>query len=348
MKHLDIEHSCSPDGARVTKVAINGMGRIGRAVLKVLFDEPGLELVAVNDLLPAEQLAYLLKFDSVYGRFVKDVRPSAGRLQVAEKEVQVFAEKDPARLPWMSLGADIVFECTGRFTDREGMSGHLRAGAHHVLLSAQSKSDDIPTVVYGVNSPGREDNLVSCASCTTNCITPVVEVMGRRIGTRKIAFTTVHAYTASQNIVDGPAGKWRRGRAGAANLVPTDTGAARATIRALPEYRDRFDGIAIRAPVPSGSLSDMVFLTERETTEDEVKAMFREESQTTRYAGVLGVSDEEIVSSDIVGDPRASIVDLKMTQVIDGDLVKILSWYDNEWGYASQMVRVAGYLATTG
>ena len=199
--------------------------------------------------------------------------------------------------------------------------------------------------MYGVNQPAADAQLISCASCTTNCITPVVEIVGRRIGIKKVALTTVHAYTSSQNIVDGPSKKIRRGRAGAVNLVPTDTGAARATVKALPQYKNRFDGIAIRAPIPSGSISDMVFLTERQTTRDEVNGIFKEESQTDRYRGVLGTSDEEIVSSDIIKDTRASIVDLKMTQVTDGDLVKILSWYDNEWGYSSQMVRVAEALS---
>jgi glyceraldehyde 3-phosphate dehydrogenase len=323
------------------KVAINGMGRIGRAVFKIISGSPGLDLVAVNDLASIEQMTYLLKFDSVYGRYDREINRDGDRLVVEGKRVRVYSEKDPARLPWKQLGVDVVFECTGRFTDREGMSKHLQAGAKKVLLSTQSKSEDIPTIVYGVNNAEKKDQLISCASCTTNCITPVVEIMGRRIGVKKVALTTVHAYTASQNIVDGPSRKMRRGRAGAVNLVPTDTGAARATVKALPQYKDRFDGIAIRAPIPSGSIADMVFLTEKQTTKDEVNRIFKEESETERYSGVLGTSDDETVSTDIIKDPRASIVDLKMTQVVDGDLVKILSWYDNEWGYSSQMVRVA-------
>ncbi len=325
----------------MARVAINGMGRIGRAVFKIVLDTPGLKLVGANDLLGPEELAYLLRFDSVYGRYERNVAHEASGLVVDGTRIRLSAEKEPSHLPWRDDAVDIVFECTGRFTDRDGMSQHLTAGAKRVLLSTQAKSEGIPTVVYGVNSAGRNDALVSCASCTTNCITPVVEVMGRRIGIKKIALTTVHAYTASQNIVDGPGRKIRRGRAGAINLVPTDTGAARATVKALPQYKDRFDGIAIRAPIPSGSISDMVFLTERETTEDEVNRIFVEESKSPRYSGVLGTSDEHIVSTDIIKDTRASIVDLEMTQVVDGDLVKVLSWYDNEWGYASQMVRVA-------
>ncbi len=325
----------------MARVAINGMGRIGRAVFKIVLDTPGLELVGLNDLIEPAELAYLLRFDSVYGRYQREVGHEGSDLMIDGRKIRLNAQKNPASLPWQELGVDIVFECTGRFTDKDGMSQHLQAGAQKVLLSTQAKGEGIPTVVYGVNSAGSDDRLISCASCTTNCITPVVEVMGRRIGIKKVALTTVHAYTASQNIVDGPSRKIRRGRAGAINLVPTDTGAARATVKALPQYKNRFDGIAIRAPIPSGSISDMVFLTERETTEDEINAIFVEESQSSRYTGVLGTSDEEIVSTDIIKDSRASIVDLKMTQVIDRDLVKILSWYDNEWGYSSQMVRVA-------
>jgi glyceraldehyde 3-phosphate dehydrogenase len=325
----------------MTNVAINGMGRIGRAVLKIVWETPGLRLVAVNDLVPPEQLAYLLRFDSVYGRYEKTVEHGNGSLTVGGRSVKVFGEKDPERLPWKDLDVAVVFECTGRFKDRESLSRHVRAGARKVLLSTQAKDEGISTVVHGVNVPDKDVELISCASCTTNCITPVVEVMGRRIGIKKVALTTVHAYTASQNIVDGPKVKTCRGRAAAVNLVPTDTGAARATTRALPQYRNRFVGVAIRAPVPSGSLSDMVFVTERETSVGEVNAVFEEESRTERYAGVLGTSGDAIVSSDIIKDARASIVDLSMTQVVDGDLVKVLSWYDNEWGYSSQMVRVA-------
>jgi glyceraldehyde 3-phosphate dehydrogenase len=325
----------------MTRVAINGMGRIGRAVFKIALDTPGLELVGLNDLMGPEELVYLLRFDSVYGRYEREVTHEGPDIIVDGRKIRLSTRKDPSSLPWGELGVEIVFECTGRFTDKDGMSQHLRAGAKKVLLSTQAKGDGVPTVVYGVNSAGSDDRLISCASCTTNCITPVVEVMGRRVGIRKVALTTVHAYTASQNIVDGPSRKIRRGRAGALNLVPTDTGAARATVKALPQYKDRFDGIAIRTPISSGSISDMVFLTEHETTEDEINAIFVDESKSPRYMGVLGTSDEEIVSTDIIKDPRASIVDLKMTQVIDRDLVKVLSWYDNEWGYSSQMVRVA-------
>lgn len=329
----------------MANVAINGFGRIGRATFKILLDTPELELVAINDLVPTDNLAYLLQYDTVYGRYEKPVKAKDGALAVGGKEYRVLHEKDPATLPWAELEVDVAFECTGRFTNMEDLEKHLQAGAKNAILSAASKSSELVHIVYGVNtSDSDSEQMVSCASCTTNCITPVVEVMGRRIGVTKAIMTTVHAYTSSQSIVDGPSKKFRRGRAGAANLVPTTTGAAVATSRALPEFKDKFDGVAVRAPVPVGSISDIVFVTRRETSAEEVKDIFRDESQTDRYRGILGVSEDPIVSSDIIRDPRASIVDLEMTKVVDDDLVKVMAWYDNEWGYASQMVRQALYM----
>jgi glyceraldehyde 3-phosphate dehydrogenase len=330
----------------MAKVAINGLGRIGRAAFKIVLDTPELELVAVNDLIPTENIVYLLKYDTVYGRYQKKVRAEGESIVVDAKEYLVFHEKDPAQLPWDNLEVDIVLECTGVFTKREDMKKHLQAGARHVILSAPTKSEDVDTIVYGVNKPGDGSvQMISCASCTTNCITPVVEILGRRIGIVKAIMTTVHAYTASQGIVDGPSKKVRRGRAGAANFVPTSTGAAIATTKALPQYAGKFDGVAVRGPVPAGSLADLVFLTERDTSVDEVNRIFREEAQSDRYQGVLAVTKDPIVSSDIIGDPHASIVDLEMTQVVDGNLVKVMSWYDNEWGYTNQMVREAVAIA---
>jgi glyceraldehyde 3-phosphate dehydrogenase len=325
----------------MAKVAINGLGRIGRAALKIIRNTPELELIAINDLVAPDNLAYLLKYDTVYGRSENSVEAKDGSLVVDGSSYKLFSEKDPSRLPWDQLGIDLVFECTGIFTKRPDLEKHLEAGARFVVLSAPSKTEDMDMVVYNVNEPGGPVQMVSCASCTTNCIAPVVEIMGRRIGVKKAIMTTIHAYTASQSIVDGPSKKWTRGRAGAANLVPTTTGAAVATTKALPQYSGKFDGVAVRAPVPVGSLSDIVFLTERETTVDEVNYVFREEANTDRYRGILGVSEDPLVSSDIIQDPRASVVDLTMTQVVDSDLVKVMSWYDNEWGYTSQMVREA-------
>ncbi|MGQ0713696.1 MAG: type I glyceraldehyde-3-phosphate dehydrogenase [Gemmatimonadaceae bacterium] len=324
-----------------TKVAINGLGRIGRSILKLVIDEPSFELVAVNDLVDAENLGYLLRFDTVYGRYSKTVAVEGDNLVIDGREVGTLNTRDPAELPWRDLGVELVFECTGALTRREDLEKHIRAGARMVLLSAPSKSGDIETVVHGVNGPGGDAAVISCASCTTNCITPIVEVIGRRIGFEKALMTTVHAYTSSQAIVDGPRKDFRRGRAGAANLVPSTTGAARATTQALPQYAGLFDGIAIRAPIPVGSIADVTFLTSRKTTVEEVNQIFAQEAETERYERVLGVSRDPLVSSDIVGDPRASIIDLGLTKVVDGDLVKVMSWYDNEWGYANQMVREA-------
>ncbi len=330
----------------MAKVAINGLGRIGRAAFKIILDTPELELAAVNDIAPTDNLAYLLKYDTVYGRYEKTVEVDGDALVVDGRRYQVFQERDPAQLPWGELGVDIVFECTGVFTKREDLKKHLEAGAKYAILSAPSKSKEVPTVVHGANTPEEEAvRMISCASCTTNCITPVVEVMGRRIGIKKAIMTTIHAYTSSQSIVDGPAKKIRRGRAGAANFVPTSTGAAIATTQVLPQYEGRFDGVAVRGPVAVGSIADIVFLTERETTVEEVNGIFTEESGSERYKGILGVTEDPIVSSDVIKDPRASIVDLGMTQVVDGDLVKVMSWYDNEWGYASQMIKEAVRLA---
>ena len=324
-----------------TRVAINGFGRIGRAILKVLMDTPQLELVAVNDLVGIDNLAYLLRYDTVYGRYSPAVAVDDHDLIVAGRRIRALSTRDPLDLPWKELGVDLVFECTGALTQRADLEKHVRAGARIVLLSAPSKDGEVETVVHGSNAPGGDAFIISCASCTTNCITPVVEVIGRRIGFAKAAMTTVHAYTSSQSIVDGPSKSFRRGRAAGANLVPATTGAALATTRALPEYAGRFDGVAIRAPIPVGSIADITFVTTRRTTTEEVNQILTEESATDRYSGVLGVSHDPLVSSDIIGDPRASLVDLDLTRVIDGDLVKVMSWYDNEWGYANQMVREA-------
>jgi glyceraldehyde 3-phosphate dehydrogenase len=324
-----------------SKVAINGLGRIGRSILKLVVNEPAFELAAVNDMMDSDNLAYLLRFDTSYGRYGVPVDVQGGDLVVDGRRLRTLRTRDPLELPWKELGVDVVFECTGAFTRREDLEKHVRAGARIVLLSAPSKGGDIETVVHGANTARGEASLISCASCTTNCITPIVEIIGRRIGFSKAAMTTVHGYTASQSLVDGPDKRHRRGRAAAANLVPAETGAARATTRALPQYEGVFDGVAIRAPVAVGSIADITFLTSRTTTVDEVNHILSEEAGTKRYAGVVGVTRDALVSSDIIGDPRASVVDLALTRVVGGDLVKVMSWYDNEWGYANQMIREA-------
>jgi glyceraldehyde 3-phosphate dehydrogenase len=328
-----------------TKVAINGLGRIGRALLKLVIDRPELELVAVNDLADIENLAYLLRFDTVYGRYSKSVTVEGSHLVVGGRKLRTLKNRDPAELPWKELGVELVFECTGALKRREDLEKHIRAGTRFVILSAPSQGGEVETVVHGANVPQGAPSIISCASCTTNCITPIVEIVGRRIGFRKAMMTTIHAYTSSQSIVDGPSTSFRRGRAAAANLVPATTGAALATTRALPEYGGLFDGIAIRAPLTVGSIADLTFLTSRPTSVTEVNRIFTEEAASARYTDVLGVSNDPLVSADIVGDSRASVVDLELTKVVDGDLVKIMSWYDNEWGYANQMVREAVSMA---
>jgi glyceraldehyde 3-phosphate dehydrogenase len=325
-------------------VAINGLGRIGRATLKVLKGDPTLNLVAVNDLVPVENLAYLLKFDSVYGRWDTEVTAKESYLQIGSRTCKVLGERDPAKLPWRELNVELVFECTGAFRKAEDLAKHTQAGAEYVILSAPVKGEDVPTVIHGVNGSAG-NRVISCASCTTNCITPIMEIMGRRVGIRKAIMTTIHAYTATQAIIDSGEHDFRRGRAAAANLVPATTGAAVATTRALPEYKGKFDGIAIRVPVAIGSLADTVLVTSRATSVEEIKAIFCEEASTQRYRNVVAVTEEPIVSSDIIRQSYASIIDLSMIRVIDEDLVKIVSWYDNEWGYANQMVREAIALA---
>ncbi len=321
--------------------AINGLGRIGRATLKIMLDRDDFNLLAVNDLVPVSNLAYLLKYDTVYGKYDKDVKSADGALVINGKEIKVLSEKDPSNLPWKDLGIDTVFECTGIFTKRDELQKHIEAGAKRVVLSAPAKSEDISTVLHGVNTESGEEQIISCASCTTNCITPVVEVMQRRVGIEKAIMTRVHAYASSQGIVDSPAKKVRRGRTGAANQVPTSTGAAAATGKALPEVHGKFDGAAIRCPVPVGSITDIVFVTSKDVTVEEINNIFMEEAESNKYNGILGVAEDEFVSSDIISDPRSSIVDTVMNQVVAGNLVKVMSWYGNERGYANQMVKEA-------
>ena len=327
----------------MANVAINGMGRIGRATLRVVMDTPELNLVGVNDIADPENIAYLVKHDSVYGRYPADVSYSDGKLHVGDEAIPFYSERNPADLPWDELGVDIVFESTGVFTTTEKASAHIEGGAKYVLISAPAK-DETPTVVYGVNSEDEGTNIISCASCTTNSITPVVEVLGRKFGIAKAILTTVHGYTASQGIVDMPHKAWVRGRTAAINIVPTTTGAAKATTKALPQYAGKFDGIAMRVPTPVGSVSDLTFLLETDVTEDEVNAALREAADN-EYKDVMAYTDIPFVSTDIIGDPHGSIVDLSMTKVVDGNLVKVLAWYDNEWGYTNQMVRKAKEIA---
>lgn len=322
------------------RIAINGFGRIGRAALKVIIDTPNLELVAINDLMSLDNAAYLLKFDSVYGRYQKDVSASGNYLRVDGKEIIFLSEKDPLRLPWKDHSVDIVIESTGVFTNREDAEKHIHAGAKTVVISGPTKSKDTPTVVHGVNSSEGKVSIFSCASCTTNNIAPIMEILDRRIGILKAILNTVHAYTASQGLVDAPSKKKvRMGRAAAVNLVPASTGAAVATAKALPQLEGKFDGVAIRTPVPVGSISDITFLAATNTSATEINSILKEESETDRYKLVLSVSNDPLVSTDIIQSPYASVVDMEMTRVVDGNLVKIMAWYDNEWGFTNQMIR---------
>jgi glyceraldehyde 3-phosphate dehydrogenase len=323
----------------MNKLAINGLGRIGRAAFKLIVESDDLDVVAVNDLADAENLAYLLNYDTVYGRYERAVRSEGNSLLIGGRRIPVFSEPDPADLPWRNLQVDVALECTGAFRHRKDLVKHITAGASFVVLSAPTTGNgDAATIVPGV-STASGSRLVSCASCTTNCIAPVMEVARRRLGAERAVMTTVHAYTAHQHMVDGPSKNFRQGRAGAANLVPASTGAAQAAIQVIPELDGRFDGIAIRAPVPVGSIADVVFATAVPTSAAEVNDVFRQEAASVRYAGILGVSEDPIVSADIVGDSRAAVIDLDLTRVVDGRLVKVMAWYDNEWGFTNQMIR---------
>jgi glyceraldehyde 3-phosphate dehydrogenase len=325
------------------KVAINGLGRIGRAALKLALEQPELDVVAVNEIGSLDNMVYLLKYDTAYGRYERQVEAVDGKLVVDGKPLVYLSERDPAQLPWADLEVDLVLECTGRFTEREDAEKHVRAGASWVVLSGPTKSPDVPTIIHGVNRPDGETQIISCASCTTNNITPLVEILDRHFGVEKALLTTVHAYTATQALVDSPGGAkdLRRGRAAAQSFVPSSTGAATATAKALPAMQGRFDGVSIRGPVVVGSISDVVFVVERDTTAEEVNDVLRQEAASERYQGILAVAEDPLVSADIVKDPRASIVQLDMTRVVGGNLVKVMSWYDNEWGFTSQMIQVA-------
>jgi glyceraldehyde 3-phosphate dehydrogenase len=322
------------------RVAINGFGRIGRAALKVMLTTPDLEVVAINDLMSVENAAYLLQYDSVYGKYSHKVSFENNHLMVEKNSIEFLSEKDPAKLPWKKLNVEIVIESTGFFTNREDAEKHILSGARTVVISGPTKSKDTPTVVHGVNNKDGRVSIFSCASCTTNNIGPIVEIMDRRVGIQKAILNTVHAYTASQALVDAPSKKEpRMGRAAAVNLVPSSTGAAIATAKALPQLEGKFDGVSIRTPVPVGSISDITFLASRKISAEEVNTILSEESKTDRYKSVLSISKEPLVSSDIIQSPFAAVVDSEMTRVVDGDLVKIMAWYDNEWGFTNQMIR---------
>lgn len=328
-------------------LAINGFGRIGRATLKTLLENKNIKIVAINDLTDLDTLVHLLKYDSVYGKYGKKVRRSSHHIYVDGKKIKVLAEKDPLNLPWKDLGIDVVMECTGIFRTKEEAGKHLEAGTRKVIISAPAKGDDeVKTIVPGVNEDKikKSDKIISLASCTTNCLAPATDVIRKNFGIQKAIMTTVHSYTSTQNIVDGPHKDLRRGRTAGINLVPTTTGAAIATTKTIPELKGKFDGMAVRTPTPVGSICDVVFLTRKNVTEEKVNKAFTKASKTAKLKNILKVNTEPIVLTDIVGDPASSIVDLPMTKVVDKNLVKVIAWYDNEWGYSNRLADIAEYL----
>ncbi|MFH0712043.1 MAG: type I glyceraldehyde-3-phosphate dehydrogenase [archaeon] len=317
------------------RVAINGFGRIGRAVFRRAI-EKGVNVVAVNDLANAKTLAYLLKFDSVYGNYGKSVEAGDGFIKVDGKKIIICCEKEPENLPWKKLGVDIVVESTGFFTDGKSASKHLAAGAKKVLISASGKNVDY-NVVLGVNEKGlkREHKIISMASCTTNCLAPIVKILDDEFGVKSGFLTTVHAYTGDQKIIDSPHGDFRRGRAAGVNLVPTTSGAAKATADVIPKLKGKIDGMAIRAPVACGSICDFVCEVGKSVSVEEVNRVMKKAAG--KMKGILEYSEDDLVSTDVIGNSASSIFDSKLTKV-NGNLVKVLSWYDNEWGYSCRVI----------
>ena len=331
------------------KVGINGFGRIGRNIMRAAMEDKSIDIVAVNDLTNADTLAHLLKYDSILGNLKADISASTDRITVNKDEFQVLSLKDPAQLPWKSLGVDVVFESTGLFTNRDAAAKHITAGAKKVVITAPAKGPDL-TVVMGVNEdkydPAKH-HIISNASCTTNCLAPVAKVLHETFGIRKGWMTTVHSYTNDQQLLDLPHKDLRRARAAALSIIPTTTGAALAVGEVLPEIKGRLDGIAMRVPTPNVSVVDLAVLVDKKTSKEEVNAAFKKAADG-KLKGILEYTDEQLVSIDFRGNARSSILDSAYTSVMDGDFVKILSWYDNEWGYSNRCVDLLGYLVKKG
>jgi glyceraldehyde 3-phosphate dehydrogenase len=325
-------------------IAINGFGRIGRQAFKVAMTKKDIKVVAINDLTDTKTLAHLLKYDTAYGRYDLPVEHDDKNLIVKGKKIPVFAEKDPGALPWKKLKVDMVLECTGRFTNKEGAGRHLKAGAKKVIISAPAKGGDVPTYVRAVNCGKcnkETSSVINNASCTTNSIGPVMAVLNEKFGIEKAMMTTAHGYTADQNLQDGPHKDLRRARAAAENIVPTSTGAAIATTEVIPALVGAFDGLALRVPVPTVSISDMTVVLKKNVTKEEINQAMIDAAKTERFAGVLTTTGEPLVSSDFVGNTHSAIVDLNLTNVVGGNLVKVVAWYDNEVGYAHRLVELA-------
>lgn len=329
-------------------IAINGFGRIGRQAFKAAWGRKNIKIVAINDLTDTKTLAHLLQYDTAYGKYELPVTFDEKNIIVKGKKIPVFAEKDPSLLPWEKMKVDVVLECTGRFTDRAGAELHVKAGAKKVIISAPAKGTEIPTYVRAVNcgKVSKEKSFViNNASCTTNCIAPVMAVLDEKFGIEKAMMSTVHGYTADQNLQDGPHKDLRRARAAAANIVPTTTGAAKAVGEVKTNLQGIFDGVAFRVPVPTVSLSDITAVLKKKVTKEDVNKALVEAAKTARFAGVLSVTNEPLVSSDFVGNSYSSIVDASLTNVVGGNLVKVVAWYDNEYGYAHRLVEMAELFA---
>lgn len=329
------------------KIAINGFGRIGRNAFKLAFERSDVEIAAINDLTDTKTLAYLLKHDSTYGNYHREVSFNENSIIVDGKEIRVFAEKDPANLPWNQLEIDVVIEATGLFVDPAKARAHINAGAKKVVISAPAKGEGAKFIVLGVNENTltREDEIISNASCTTNCIAPVMAVLEREFGIEKSMMTTVHSYTASQRLLDAPAKDLREARSAAENIVPTTTGAAIATAKVIPALDGKFDGLSVRVPTPTVSLSDITAVLRRNVSIDEINEVFRRAAKQPFYQGILGVTDEPLVSSDFKGNSHSCVVDLALTNVVAGNLVKVVAWYDNEWGYSNRLVELTADVA---
>lgn len=327
----------------MVKVAINGFGRIGRNALKILLDRHDVSVVAINDITDAKTLAHLLKHDSSYGTYDKKVSYTDKALIINTREIPVYAEKDPANLPWKKLDVDIVIESTGFFTNPEDARAHIKAGAKKVIISAPAKGEGAKTVVLGVNEDivDDSDEILSNASCTTNCIAPIMKVLEDEFGIEKAMMTTVHSYTGSQRILDAPAKDLREARSAAENIVPTTTGASKAAALAIPSLKGKFNGLSVRVPTPVVSLSDITAIIKRDTTVEELTKVFKKAAKEPYYEGILGVTEEELVSSDFIGDPHSCIVDLPLIDVVEGNMIKVVAWYDNEWGYSNRLVELA-------
>ncbi len=325
-----------------TKVAINGFGRIGRNAFKIAFARDDVEVVAVNDLTDTKTLAYLLKHDSNYGAYDREVSHDDENIIVDGQAIRVLSERDPSQLPWGKMGVDVVIESTGRFADKDGASQHITAGAKRVVISGPTKSEGVDTIVLGANDDKLEGatEVISNASCTTNSLGAVMAVLDAEFGIEKSMLTTIHSYTASQVLQDAPAKDLREGRNASENIVPTTTGAAIATALTLPQLKGKFDGLSIRVPTPVVSLSDVTALLKRSVSVEDVNNAFKKAAKEPYYQGILGVSEEPLVSSDYIGNSHSGIVDLLLTKVVDGNLIKVMVWYDNEWGYSNRLVEV--------